>query len=91
MKHIEKYMDVQIVLEGCEEMAWAPLSELKEAIPYDELKDAARYDGERTHHMLITEGMFYVAFPEDGHKAISHIDTPHTYKKCVMKVECCCN
>ena len=51
----QKYIDVQILLEGQEEMAWMELDNLTEAIPYDEEKDAARWNGERTHHMLITK------------------------------------
>ena len=83
-----KYADVQILLEGCEEMAWQPLEKLTEAIPYDAGKDMARYDGDRSHHMLIGTGMFYIAFPKDGHKAVSHVGSePHDFVKCIMKVE----
>ena len=39
-----KYIDVQILLEGQEEMAWMELDNLTEAIPYDAEKDAASSD-----------------------------------------------
>lgn len=81
-----KYADVQIMLKGCEEMAWSAVSDMKTVIPYDEEKDAERLDGERIHHMLISEGMFYIAFPKDGHKAVSHREEEHTFTKCVMKI-----
>ena len=83
-----KYVDVQIVLEGAEEMCYEPLEKLTSVIPYDENKDAERFEGNRNHRMLIEEGMFYVAFPKDGHKSISHSgDKPHSFVKCIIKLE----
>lgn len=37
-----RYIDVQIVAEGCEELAWADVSDLKTVIPYDKDKDAEK-------------------------------------------------
>ena len=82
----QKYIDVQILLDGQEEMAWMELDDLTEAIPYDAEKDAARWDGERTHHMLITKDMFYIAYPHDGHKAVSHVDEKSTFTKIILKL-----
>ena len=31
-------------------------------------------------------GMFYIAFPHDGHKPVSHTDEPHSFTKIVMKI-----
>ncbi|MBU5478646.1 YhcH/YjgK/YiaL family protein [Eubacterium sp. MSJ-13] len=81
-----KYIDVQILLEGCEELAWNDIRELREVVPYDKAKDAVRWDGEKEHHILISEGMFYIMFPNDGHKAISHMDKAYTYRKIVLKL-----
>lgn len=81
-----KYVDVQIVLEGSEEIAWNDIDSLSMAVPYDSEKDAQRYSGSFDHTMVISEGMFYVAFPHDGHKAVSHTDTPREYTKVVMKL-----
>ena len=82
----KQYIDVQILLDGQEEMAWMELADLTEAIPYDTEKDAARWDGERMHHMLITKDMFYIAYPHDGHKAVSHVDEQHTFTKIILKL-----
>ncbi len=68
-----KYVDVQIVIEGSEEIAWADISELNTVNEYDSIKDAERLDGDKSHNMLISKGMFYIAFPHDGHKPVSHI------------------
>lgn len=81
-----KYVDVQIVLEGSEEIAWAELRDLKEEGAYDCEKDKAAYTGAEVHAMKITEGMCYIAFPHDGHKAIRHTEKPQSYTKIVMKL-----
>ncbi len=82
----KKYIDVQILLEGSEEIAWKELNELKEAIPYDEVKDAARYNGTFEHQIMINKGMFWAAFPHDGHKAISHSKEQHSFTKIILKL-----
>ena len=70
-----KYIDVQILLAGSEEIAWSDLDGLEEVIPYNEEKDAMRLQGEKNCHMEITAGMFWAAFPEDAHQAVSHTET----------------
>lgn len=81
-----KYVDVQIVIEGSEDVAWADLSDLTEVIPYNEEKDAVYYSGDTSHYMTITEGMCYVAFPHDGHRAIRHVKEQTSFTKIVMKL-----
>ena len=81
-----KYIDVQIVLEGSEELAWKKYDDLTCAIPYNPEKDQERLDGPKDNVMRISEGMFYAAFPKDGHKAISHTKEQQSYVKCVMKL-----
>lgn len=81
-----KYVDVQVMLSGCEELAWEACHKLACVIPYNEEKDQERLDGERSHVVLISEGMFFAAFPQDGHKAVSHTAEQHHYVKAVMKL-----
>lgn len=81
-----KYIDVQIILEGSEEVAWKPISELTSVIPYDPQKDAERFDGTKEHVMLISAGMFYAAYPKDGHKPVSHTEKKQSFTKIVMKL-----
>ncbi len=81
-----KYVDIQIMVEGSEDVAWEELSDLKEETAYDEEKDAARYLGDTHHTMSITAGMCYIAFPHDGHKPIRHIEQEQSYTKIVMKL-----
>lgn len=82
----KKYIDVQMVISGSEELAWSELDRLTVAIPYNPEKDQERYDGPKDHIMSITEGMFYAAFPQDGHKAISHTKEQQSYRKVVLKL-----
>lgn len=81
-----KFIDVQILLDGAEEVAWQELADTTEAIPYDPTTDKQRLDGSKEHHMLITKGMFWAAFPQDAHKAISHVDQQLSFRKIVMKL-----
>jgi biofilm protein TabA len=81
-----KYIDVQILLEGCEELAWSDICNLETMIPYHAETDIERLDGKKDHHILISKGMFYIVFPHDGHKAVSHTEEKHKFKKIVMKL-----
>ena len=81
-----KYVDVQIIVEGSEEVAWADLRDLHTEIPYDPEKDAERLSGSPDHVMKMSAGMFYMAFPHDGHKPVSHTKEQQAYTKIVMKL-----
>lgn len=81
-----KYIDVQILVEGSEEVAWSDITDLTTAIEYNPEKDAERLTGAFDHVMKISEGMFYAAFPHDGHKPVSHTSEQQTFTKIVMKL-----
>lgn len=81
-----RYIDVQIMAEGCEELAWADVADLKTVVPYDKDKDAERLLGDTRNHIRVDKGMFYIAFPHDGHKPVSHTDEPHSFTKIIMKI-----
>lgn len=81
-----KYIDVQILMEGSEEVAWSDITDLVTAIEYDPEKDAERLTGSFDHVMKISEGMFYAAFPHDGHKPVSHTASQQSFTKIVMKL-----
>ena len=81
-----KYADIQIVIAGSEDVAWAELSDLQEEIAYNPEKDALYLSGATTHHMNIGKDMFYIAFPHDGHRPVRHIDKQQSFKKIVLKL-----
>jgi YhcH/YjgK/YiaL family protein len=81
-----KFIDIQIVVAGDEEIAWAELGDSTEKTPYDEVKDAAYYEASEKNSLYVSEGMFYVAFPHDAHKAIRHTSNSHKFEKIVLKM-----
>ena len=82
----KNFIDVQIIEEGSEEIAWAMLEELTESIPYNAEKDAARYTGDFSHQMKIKKGMFWAAFPWDGHRPGAHSKEEQNYAKIILKL-----
>ena len=82
----KQYIDVQIIEDGSEEIAWDTLESLMETVPYDEEKDAARYTGDFSHQMKITKGMFWAAFPWDGHRPGAHSKEEQQYTKIILKL-----
>ena len=82
----KKYIDVQFIEEGSEEIAWSILPELTVSIPYDEEKDAARYTGNFDQQIKIKKGMFWAAFPWDGHRACAHSKEEQSFTKIILKL-----
>ncbi|MBU5360093.1 YhcH/YjgK/YiaL family protein [Enterococcus raffinosus] len=80
------FVDLQIVLEGEEYIAWNKIDDLTEAIPYNAEKDVQKFTGKDAHKMKMSEGMAYICFPWDGHKAVFHVDQPLHFKKAVIKL-----
>lgn len=81
-----KYADVQIIVEGSEELAWEDIEKVETVIEYNPEKDAERLNGEKTHVMLISKDMFYIAFPHDAHQPVAHTLVPQNFTKIVMKL-----
>ena len=82
-----RYVDVQYMYDGCEELVWEEMSNLSESAPFDVEKDFGPMKGERIHRINVTKGMFYIMFPWDGHEACTHSgDQPHHYTKIVIKL-----
>ena len=64
-----RYIDLQIILEGEETIAWLPLSSLEEFTPYDEERDI-QFSADPKEGALcqLNAGMFGIYFPEDAHR-----------------------
>lgn len=64
----EKYIDIQLVLEGVDEMGWKPKSACAQpAAPYDGEKDAQLFDDEPDVWVTTRPGVFAIFFPDDAH------------------------
>ncbi|PAF37557.1 hypothetical protein CHH58_12165 [Terribacillus saccharophilus] len=81
------YIDIQIVMDGSEYIAWAPTAQLVVDVVYNAEKDVVRLEGSPKTTMKINKGMAYICLPHDGHKALKYIDKATTYKKAVIKIE----
>ncbi len=78
------YADIQIILEGHEQIGWMPKKELRNVTPYDERKDIAFGEG-ATQKMEALPGRFFVFFPEDAHQP--SIGNGNAVKKAVFKIK----
>ncbi len=79
----EKYIDIQYVLEGIEEMGYANTTELTVTTPYNADKDCTLYDSKGGSLITFKAGDFAVFAPMDGHKPGCGIGTS---KKVIVKV-----
>lgn len=83
----KEYIDIQIVLEGSEYVAWAPINQLIVDVEYNAEKDVVRLKGSPKAIMKINKGMAYICLPHDGHKALKYINEATEYKKAVIKIK----
>lgn len=82
----EKFLDLQVVVAGQEQIKWQNVALLSETAAYDPATDKVNFSGEGDV-LSITEGMFYIMFPQDGHMACVHLDAPSSYRKLVIKIK----
>ena len=81
-----KYIDVQVILDGSELIAWKDIEDLKTSEAYDEGKDKEMLGGSDEYCMTVSKGMFWAAFPADAHKACRDTGKTTHYKKAVIKL-----
>jgi YhcH/YjgK/YiaL family protein len=80
-----RYIDVQYMLKGTEQVGYAPLAGQTPATEYDEKNDYTLYSG-HVSCFDFTEGMFAIFYPEDLHMpGIGEDQTP--VRKAVIKVK----
>ena len=63
-----KYIDIQVVLAGTDEMGWKPLSRCTSPdVPYDAAADIEFFASPPDAWVAVEAGAFAVFFPEDAH------------------------
>ncbi len=83
----KKYIDIQIVVSGKEQIGWTPINKIKEiTIPYNEKKDIGFGLGE-TDKLIASNGLFFIFFPEDAHQPGLAYKQPSWIKKLVFKIK----
>lgn len=80
----EKYIDIQLILAGTDEMGWKAKSLCKEpAGPYDQEGDIQFFADEPDAWLPTTSGAFVIFFPEDAHMPLISSNPIH---KVVVKI-----
>jgi YhcH/YjgK/YiaL family protein len=79
-----KYIDIQYVVSGVEQMGFANLEQLTTG-EYDAAKDFVPHEGSGSF-VLLPAGMFTLFMPTDVHMPGIAVDNPHPVKKVVVKV-----
>jgi len=63
-----RYIDIQLVLEGVDEMGWKPLAECVDpATDYDAARDIRFFDDTPASWIATPPGSFCLFFPDDAH------------------------
>lgn len=79
------YVDVQLMVDGIEEIFVAPLEKGTETVAYDEEKDAAFYTSKEYTVVPLEKGKALVLYPEDLH-APCNWPEKRTNRKLVFKI-----
>jgi len=80
-----KYIDVQYVISGEEQMGYVPLNGQQILEPYKEENDIIFFTGEKSF-IKVSSGMFAIFFPEDVHMPGIMTKQSLPVKKLVIKV-----
>lgn len=80
-----KYIDVQFVANGIEQMGYANLQALSISADYDDNNDAAFFTGEGSF-VGMSSGTFIVLLPEDAHMPGVAMAESSAVRKVVVKV-----
>ena len=80
----EKYIDIQLVLAGTDDMGWKPRSSCKQPSgEYDQKRDVQFFADEPEAWLSTKSGSFAIFFPEDAHMPLISSGQLH---KVVVKV-----
>ena len=79
-----RYIDIQFVLEGVDEMGWKPLADCHQPIDdYSEKNDIQFFDDAPDSWIATSPGAFSIFFPQDAHAPL--VSTGNI-RKVVLKV-----
>jgi YhcH/YjgK/YiaL family protein len=84
----QKYIDIQYVMSGIEQMGIAPLSLKKEIlVPYDAIKDVEFLTAHNGINYEATPDRFFIFFPSDAHRPGLKAGENSQVRKVVIKVK----
>ena len=79
-----KYIDIQLTLEGIEEIGWSPLAACRPAAGFDQEKDSGFFDDRPHVWLTLPPGHFAIFLPTDAHAPLGGLGR---CQKAVVKVE----
>lgn len=81
-----RYIDIQLVLEGDEEMGWRPLAECRKPLDdYSAEKDLQFFGDTPASWIAVPPGSFCIFFPEDAHAPLVNSGSSRI-RKLIFKV-----
>ncbi|MEI6049911.1 MAG: YhcH/YjgK/YiaL family protein [Bacteroidota bacterium] len=84
----QKYIDIQYVINGVEQMSVAPMSMKKDVIaPYDAIRDIEFMTVNQAKNFKATPDKFFIFFPSDIHRPGVKVDVNSQVRKIVVKVK----
>jgi YhcH/YjgK/YiaL family protein len=79
-----RYIDIQLTLEGAEEIGWRPVADCHHAAPFDSAKDIGFFDDVPESWVAVPPGHFAIFFPGDAHAPLAGHGR---LRKAIVKVE----
>jgi YhcH/YjgK/YiaL family protein len=79
-----RYIDLQLVVSGVEQIGYAPVSSLQEG-PYDADRDIAFLDGTGSF-VRLPAGHFMLLWPDDAHMPGIEVEGPVPVRKVIVKI-----
>lgn len=87
-----KYIDIQVMLDGVEELDYTDIEGLEVSEAYDETRDIVFFkSADRVLNKVVLEsGKFIVLYPHEAHQPqMAYKNTPAPLKKVVVKIPLC--
>ena len=63
----KNYLDIHIILNGCENIGYTDITELNQVTEYDFGNDFIKFEGTVKNYIKLEVGDFVIVFPEDIH------------------------
>jgi len=81
-----KFIDVQFIVSGIEQIGWRPIEQLRSREPYNAERDVEFLDGDEGEQITLSAGMFAIFFPTDAHRPCIAVEQPAQVAKVVVKI-----
>jgi biofilm protein TabA len=79
-----RYIDIQVTIDGAEEIGWKPLAECRQpAGAFDDAKDIGFFDDRPRTWVSVPSGSFAIFFPDDAHAPLAGLGP---LRKAIVKI-----